>query len=235
MTLPRCKELCATSAFLPATGLELLSHEMIESAGLPTQNDVCLIVAECGFMKMTTSGAQSRPSHAVTVAALIPSLAVGVRALRHRMIPIGLIKCNLVVPAATRSRFSLKHLMAPRKKRVFHVQCFKQTCPRTYRDRGNICFCIGPRLFVRTPMAGSAKLLEIQPLTVYRLGRRTLACAVIQAACEIPLEWLRPARHPSAYRRYRAFVDFYSTRPAAPIRPAFQIFIATRPPLRSKS
>lgn len=62
------------------------------------------------------------------------------------MIPIGLIKCNLVVPAATRSRFSLKHLMHPEEKGVFHVQCFKQTCPRTCRDRGNICFCIGPRL-----------------------------------------------------------------------------------------
>ena len=42
--------------------------------------------------------------YAVTVAALTPSLAFGVRALRHRMIPIGLIKCNLVVPAVTRSR-----------------------------------------------------------------------------------------------------------------------------------
>jgi hypothetical protein len=36
----------------------------------------------------------------------VSSLAVGVRALRHKMIPMALIKCNLVVPGGTPSRFT---------------------------------------------------------------------------------------------------------------------------------
>ena len=82
--------------------------------------------------------------------------------------------------------------------------------------------------FVGTPMAGSAgagnsAINGIPP------GRRTLACAVIQAACEIPLEWLRPGRHPSAYRGYRAFIDFDRTRSAAPMRSASTSLSAEAP------
>src|SRR5258705_13429736 len=43
------------------------------------------------------------------------------------------------------------------------------------------------------------------------------------------LEWLRPGRHPSAYRGYRAFIDFDRTRPAAPMRSASRSLSAEAP------
>jgi hypothetical protein len=48
----------------------------------------CEIFEAPQFLSFSTQSAQSRPSHAVTAAALIPSLAFGVRALRPSDDPV---------------------------------------------------------------------------------------------------------------------------------------------------